>query len=76
MNERVQASDATEDLTTAVRWGNLGVLQSLLESGADPNILNRCGCTALHVAAESGQTECAIVLINHKGLFNCELDSA
>lgn len=68
MSETPKASDVTDDLTAAVRWGNVAVMQNLLESGADPNILSTSGCTALHVAAECGEAGCATVLISHKGL--------
>lgn len=65
----MKASDVTEELTAAIRWRNLSVIQSLLEKGADPNILSTSGCTALHVAAEHGEAESAILLMNYKGLF-------
>ena len=72
MNETLKASDITEELTSAICWRNLSAVQSLLEKGADPNILSTSGCTALHVAAEQGEAESAILLINNKGLFYCK----
>lgn len=62
-----EASDVTEDLTKAAMWGNIALLEGLLENGADPNLPNLDGNTALHVAASYGERECASVLLSYKG---------
>lgn len=41
-------------LHNAVRAGNIGLVCELLEKGADVNVQNRWGNTALHMAAEYG----------------------
>ena len=61
-------SDLYEDLTSAAMWGRLGLLESLLDNGADPNFPNGMGNTALHEAAYYGERECVSVLLHHKGL--------
>lgn len=65
--EQPEASDVTEDLTKAAMWGNIALLEGLLENGADPNLPNLDGNTALHVAASYGERECASVLLSYKG---------
>lgn len=62
-----QPSDVSEDLTAAAMWGDLNLLESLLENGADPNLFNSQGDTALHMAAYYGETECASQLLTFKG---------
>ena len=62
-----QPSDVSEDLTAAAMWGDLRLLESLLENGADPNLPNTQGNSALHVASYYGETECASVLLSYKG---------
>ena len=69
MSGDVQASDVAEDLTAAAMWGNLKFLESLIQYGADPNLLNSQGNTALHVAVYYGELECASVLLSYKGLY-------
>lgn len=60
-------SDVTEDLTAAAMWGDVDLLESLLQNGADPNLPNAQGNTALHVACYYGERECANILLNYKG---------
>ncbi len=60
-------TDASEVLTAAAMWGNLKLLESVLENGADPNPPDSRGNIALHVACYYGETECASVLLHHKG---------
>lgn len=67
MSWEPQATDLSEDLTKAAMWGNLKLLESLLENGADPNFPNGQGNSALHEAAYYGETECASVLLSFKG---------
>lgn len=68
MNGTPQASDLSEDLAKAALFGNKEMLECLLENGADPNIPNRTnGNYPLHEAAQHGETECASLLLAHKG---------
>lgn len=67
MDWDLQPSDVSEDLTAAAMWGDLKLLESLLENGADPNPPDSRGNIALHVACYYGETECASVLLHHKG---------
>ncbi|KAI5054464.1 hypothetical protein GOP47_0030646, partial [Adiantum capillus-veneris] len=64
-------------LCAAAERGDAEVLQSLLNYGADVNLGNLEGTTALHVAVEAGWTEAAKLLVsygakveqcNHNGL--------
>ena len=54
-------------LEKAALFGNREMLESLLENGADPNIPSACGNFPLHEAAQYGETECASLLLAHKG---------
>ena len=60
--------DLSEDLTKAAMWGNLKLLDSLLENGADPNFPNAMGNSPLHEAAYYGEIECANSLLEYKGI--------
>ena len=55
------------DLAAAAMWGDLDLLESLLVSGADPNVPNQLGNGALHEAAYYGELECASLLLDHRG---------
>jgi ankyrin repeat protein len=50
---------------TASHKGLDAVVQVLLENGADPNVLNRVGATALHLAALQEQVKCVDLLLTH-----------
>ena len=60
-------TDLSETLVKATFYGNKELLESLLENGADPNIPISNGNYPLHEAAQSGETECASILLAHKG---------
>lgn len=62
-----QVSDLSDTLADAALFGNMVLLESLLENGADPNIPNSKGSYPLHEAAQYGETECASLLLAHKG---------
>ena len=62
------SEERTEDLlSSAAMWGDLTLLESLLENGADPNLPNTQGNPPLHVASYYGELECASVLLSYKG---------
>lgn len=67
MNESSQVTDLSETLAKAALFGNKELLESLLENGADPNIPDSKGDYPLHQAAQYGETECASLLLAHKG---------
>ncbi|CAG8191828.1 unnamed protein product [Penicillium salamii] len=49
----------------AVQAGDLGLVESLIQSGASVNIRDKNGQTPLHYAVERGFIECMEVLVNH-----------
>ncbi len=59
--------DLSEELTKAAMWGNLKLLESLLEAGANPNFPNSRGDSPLHEAAYYGEIDCASCLLKFKG---------
>lgn len=59
--------DLSETLAKAALFGNKELLESLLERGVDPNVANSSGNCPLHEAAQYGETECASLLLAHKG---------
>ncbi len=59
--------DFSGTLCNAALFGNKEMLESLLDSGLDPNVLNTKGNSPLHEAAHHGETECASLLLAHKG---------
>ncbi len=61
--------DLSEEVTKAAMWGNLKLLESLLEAGADPNSPNARGDSPLHEAVYYGEKECAQCLLKYKGKF-------
>lgn len=64
------AEDVSDTLAKAALFGNKEMLESLLDAGADPNIANASasgGNCPLHEAAQYGETECASLLLAHKG---------
>lgn len=67
MNGDLEVSDLSDTLAKAALFGNKEMLESLLVSGADPNIPNSSGNCPLHEAAQYGETECASLLLAHKG---------
>ncbi len=62
-----EISDLSDTLAKAALFGNKEILEDLLDNGADPNIPNSKGDCPLHVAARYGETECASLLLAHKG---------
>ena len=60
-------AETSETLAKAAIFGNKEMLESLLENGADPNISVSNGNYPLHEAALHGETECASLLLAHKG---------
>ena len=68
MNGNSEVCDLSETLATAALFGNKEALEDMLEHGADPNIPIATGNYPLHEAARSGETECASILLAHKGI--------
>ena len=46
--------------------GNVDVMEALLQSGMNPDVLDEKRSTPLHVACSSGQAEIVRLLIQHK----------
>ena len=44
-------------------WGNLGIVESLLNAGADPNIRGANGLVPLHIAAQEGDFRAVFQLL-------------
>jgi ankyrin repeat protein len=65
--EKVQAL-----FNSAARDGNAGLLQQMLELGADPNTKNFVGMTPLHNAAAQGYKSVAELLLAHGADVNAE----
>ena len=61
--------DLSDTLCKAALYGNKDMLESLLQSGSDPNVSNAKGNGPLHEAAHHGETECASLLLAHKGTW-------
>lgn len=61
--------DFSDTLCKAALFGNKEMLESLLQSGVDPNVPNSKGNSPLHEAAHHGETECASLLLAHKGVW-------
>jgi tetratricopeptide (TPR) repeat protein len=57
--------DQYTPLMAAVAGGHRNVVSWLLVNGADPNIENDCGTTALLVAVRTGNAEMAEILMNY-----------
>ena len=55
-----------DPLLDAVRAGDAPTVESLLAGGADPNVAQGDGLTALHVAAEQGDAEITRLLVGAK----------
>ena len=56
----------------AAEKGNLGIVKALLEKGADVNIQDQVGATALMQAAGGGNLEVVKLLLRKRGQHQCE----
>ena len=57
-------------LHDAVRRGDIGTVKTLLQNGADPNLLNADGWTALHYAALHGDIDTVRLFLEHKADYD------
>jgi ankyrin repeat protein len=68
--------DASQDdvlLTIAARRRDYAMLKILLDQGADPNVVNPFGQTALYIAASNGSESLIALLLEHPSIdLNCE----
>lgn len=60
----VGAAPPQDGLLDAARAGDTDAVRALLEDGADPNLAQGDGLTALHLAAREGHLEVVAILIN------------
>lgn len=65
----MSVEDLSDTLCKAALFGNKEMLESLLQSGVDPNVVNAKGNSPLHEAAHHGETECASLLLAHRGVL-------
>lgn len=63
-----RAPSRSYPLHDAVRSGNVSKLAELLSWGQDVNAVDAAGCTALHLAATSGNDEVVGALVRAKGI--------
>lgn len=56
--------DRNTALIMASKKGNTRIIERLLQAGANPNVKDHLGQTALHWVAEAGDGDCALTLIN------------
>ena len=59
----VRAADFNEDLLKAAQKGDAAKIKSLIEAGANVNVADSKGCTALYKAAAKGRTEAVKMLL-------------
>ncbi len=62
-NPSLDTEKVQKMFASAARDRNLGLLQQMLELGADPTVKNPLGMTALHTAAANGWKDVVEVLI-------------
>ncbi len=63
INEPIRHCRGMTYLHQAVRYGTPAIVATLLAAGADVDAQDKDGRTALHIAAESGRHDCALILI-------------
>jgi ankyrin repeat protein len=63
-----QVPPGNTGLFFAALWGNLAVVQYLLDSGADVTLKNASGETALTLALKNGQRQVAVLLRSFGGV--------
>ncbi|EQC34298.1 TKL protein kinase [Saprolegnia diclina VS20] len=56
-------TDSAKQLREAAKAGQVSIVATLLQAGADPNASDWAGDAALHMAAERGQTRCIELLL-------------
>ena len=61
-----------DDFIKAARNGNAQVIQDYIKSGADPDVYQPYGWTALHWASGKGETECVRLLIRAGANLNVQ----
>ena len=61
-------------LHLAVDYGNVEIVKLLLSFGAQPNVKDNDGNTALHLAVMDGNCECLEAILNCSNLSSLPLD--
>ncbi len=67
-------SSGPRNLFEAAQQGNLNATQDFIAKGANPNMENRIGATALMAAATYGHTEVVRLLLDHAASANAKVD--
>uniref|UniRef100_A0A672U0P4 Ankyrin 1 n=1 Tax=Strigops habroptila TaxID=2489341 RepID=A0A672U0P4_STRHB len=66
-----QGTDDQTPLHCAARIGHTGMVQLLLENGADPNLATTAGHTPLHITAREGHVDTALALLEKGASQTC-----
>jgi serine/threonine-protein phosphatase 6 regulatory ankyrin repeat subunit B len=61
-------------LIKAAENGEVDRVRALLESGANPNLVTKDGCTALMLASRWGHRDCVELLLSHRDNFGASAD--
>lgn len=65
------SQDDQTPLHCAARIGHTGMVQLLLENGADPNLATTAGHTPLHITAREGHVDTALALLQKGASQTC-----
>ena len=61
-------------LHLAVLVKETDIIISLLQARSDPNLVDRNGCTAMHLAVEKGFLDCLETILEYS-MYECELST-
>lgn len=69
-----QKSDGWSPLHRSASWGHPDIARLLLERGADPNLVNDAGRTALQIAIEDNEIAVFNVILAHQGSIAVDIN--
>jgi uncharacterized protein len=72
----IASAELNDDLITAVKIGDIEVVNKLIANGADVNVRDERGATALIIASMNGHAEVVTALLKKKGVKINAKDSA
>lgn len=70
-----QTSDGWSPLHLSTSWGYPNIVKLLLNRGADPNLVNDAGMTALQVAIVDHEMEAFDVILAHQGSISVDINN-